>query len=60
MIDGRSVLRRGATLLAGAAAALAGIPAALSLSYRSFIDKLMGEALLVLGGAFIAVLTGWS
>lgn len=59
LIDGWGAPRRRATLLVAVAAALAGIPAALSLDYLSFIDKLVGEALIVLGGVFIAVLTGW-
>jgi NSS family neurotransmitter:Na+ symporter len=59
LIDGRGITRHRATLLAGATAALAGIPAALSPGYLALIDKLVGEAMLVLGGAFIALLTGW-
>ena len=59
LIDGWAVPRRVATWVTGAAAALAGIPAALSPNYLAFIDKLVGEALLVLGGVFVALLTGW-
>jgi NSS family neurotransmitter:Na+ symporter len=59
LIDGRGITRHRATLLAGATAALAGIPAALSPGYLALIDKLVGEAMLVLGGVFIALLTGW-
>lgn len=59
LIDGWGIARPRATLVTGITVALAGVPAALSPAWLGFIDKLVGEAVIVLGGAFIAVVTGW-
>lgn len=51
--------RRRAVFVAGAATALAGIPAALDLRWLGAADRLAGNLLLVVGGLVIAILTGW-
>ncbi len=59
VIDAWGWTRERAALVAGGAILLVGIPSALSLEWMGFIDKLLGEAFLALGGLLIAILTGW-
>jgi NSS family neurotransmitter:Na+ symporter len=51
--------RHRTTVLAGCTIALVGIPGALNTNWLAFVDKLVGEVFLVLGGLLTAILTGW-
>lgn len=51
--------RHRTTLLAGGAITLCGLPGALSTNWLAFVDKMVGEVFLILGGLLIAVVTGW-
>jgi NSS family neurotransmitter:Na+ symporter len=59
-MDGLGWSRRKASLIAGAAIALAGIPSALSTDWLSMMDALVGNTLLIFGGLMTALLVGWA
>ncbi len=59
VIDAWGWPRRRTTLMAGAAIALFGIPGALSTNWLAFVDKMVGEVFLIVGGLLTALLTGW-
>lgn len=58
-MDGFGWSRPQATLTAGLAIAMLGIPAALSLDVLDRMDRLAGNVFLVLGGLALAVFVGW-
>jgi NSS family neurotransmitter:Na+ symporter len=59
IVDGWKWPRRKATIAAGAAIALLGIPAALDTNVLGAMDALIGQFLLIVGGLFTAILVGY-
>jgi len=58
-IDSLGWTRAKATVVAGAAIALVGIPAALSSEWLGIVDEIAGTLLVTLGGLIVAVFVGW-
>lgn len=58
-IDGLGISRHTASIAAGAAIALLGIPSALSLDVLGLLDQVAGNLLLILGGLLVTVFVGW-
>jgi neurotransmitter:Na+ symporter, NSS family len=58
-MDGLGWSRARATLLAGAAAALVGVPSAWSTDFLGVMDKIANNVLLLGGGLALAIFTGW-
>lgn len=59
LVDGWKWARRRATLVAGAAIALLGVPAALDTDVLGAMDAVIGQFLLIVGGLFTAILVGY-
>lgn len=59
MVDGWGWARGKATLIAGGAVTLLGIPSAYELNFLGAMDKLFGEFLLIVGGFFTAIFVGY-
>ena len=58
-IDSLRWTRMKATLVAGAAIALVGIPSALSSEWLGVVDEIAGTLMVTLGGLIVAVFVGW-
>lgn len=59
LVDGLKWMRRRATMVAGAAIALLGVPSALDTDILGAVDALVGQFLLIVGGLFTAILVGY-
>lgn len=59
LMDGLGWSRTRSALVGGAFIALLGLPGAFSQEWLEFVDRIVGEVFLLLGGLLLAILTGW-